>query len=166
MRKGFTLVELLIALIILPIMLIVLNGLFKTLIKDIPRSQKVVQINTSLLNMLKNIQQDINKAKALPETYNEYNQNDKMLLIELPEGMLCYQLKDGKVLRFRLSDNQKDNSIETKYWSVPHAKVEWDVWRKNKTGYAAEVRTYIEHKVYGHWERKMANSHLYFIGIP
>jgi prepilin-type N-terminal cleavage/methylation domain-containing protein len=166
MRKGFTLMEVLIAVIILPIMLIILNGLFKTLIKDIPRSQKVLQTNTSLLNMLKYMQQDINKAKALPEKYNEYSENDKMLLIELPEGMICYQLKDDKVIRRRLTDNQKDNSTETKYWSAPHAKVEWNVWRKDKTGYAVEVRTHIEYKVYGHWERKMANSHLYFVGIP
>jgi len=28
-----------------------------------------------------------------------------------------------------------------------------------------EVQTHIEHKIRGeHWEKKMANSHLYFVG--
>ena len=166
MRKGFTIVELIIIIITLPFMLMILNGLFKTLIKDIPRSHKVVQINTSMLSMLKNMQQDISKAKAIPETYNEHKENDKMLLIELPEVVICYQLKDDKVFRRILTDNHKGSSRETTYWSAPHAKVEWNVWRKERKGYAVEVRTHVEHNVHGHLERKMANSHLYFVGTP
>jgi len=102
MRKGFTLVEVLIAVIVLPFMILILDGLFKTLIKDIPRSYKVVQVNTSLLSMLKEMQQDIDKAKGLPQTYNEYIASNKMLLIDMPEGMICYQLKDDKVFRSML----------------------------------------------------------------
>ena len=70
MRKGFTLIEVLTVVVVLPFLMIVIDGLFKTLIKDIPRSYKVVQANTSLLSVLKEMQQDIDKAKGLPETYN------------------------------------------------------------------------------------------------
>jgi len=165
MRKGFTLMEMLTVVIVLPFMMIVLDGLFRTLIKDIPQSHKVVQENTSLLSMLREMQQDIDKAKGLPETYNEYSAGDKMLLIDLPEGMICYQLKDDKVFRCNLTEMQKSNVAETKYWSVPQAKVQWKVWRKDTSGYAAEVQTYIEYKIRGkHLEKKMANSHLYFVG--
>jgi len=164
MRKGFTLVEVLIAVIVLPFMILILDGLFKTLIKDIPRSYKVVQVNTSLLSMLKEMQQDIDKAKGLPQTYNEYIASNKMLLIDMPEGMICYQLKDDKVFRYNLTEKQKSNVAQTKYWSIPHAIVEWKIRRKDTSGYAVEVRTHIEHKVQGHWEKKMANSHLYFVG--
>jgi prepilin-type N-terminal cleavage/methylation domain-containing protein len=163
MRKGFTLTEVLIAVIVLPFMILILDGLFKTLIKDIPRSYNVVQVNTSLISMLKEMQQDIDNAKGLPKTYKEYTTNDKMLLIDLPEDTICYQQKDGKVYKCNLTKNQKNNIAETKYWSIPHAKVEWKVWRKDMTGYAVEVRTHIEHKVQGHLEKKMANSHLYFV---
>ena len=163
MRKGFTITEVLIAVIVLPFMIIVLDGLFKTLIKDIPRSYKVVQVNTSLLSMLKEIQQDIDKAKGLPESYKEYAAGDKILLIDLPEGMICYQIRDDRVYRLNLTENQKSNIAETKYWSVPHAIIEWKVWRKDMSGYAVEVRTHIEHNVHGHLEKKMANSHLYFV---
>ena len=164
MRKGFTITEVLIAVIVLPFMILILDGLFKTLIKDIPRSYKLVQVNTSLLSMLKEMQQDVDKAKGLPKTYNEYTASDKILLIDLPKGMICYKLKDDKVFRCNLTDKQKSNVAETQYWSVPHAIVKWKVWRKDMTGYAVEVRTHIEHKVQGHWEKKMANSHLYFVG--
>ena len=165
MRKGFTIVEILTAVIVLPFIIVVLDGLFRTLIKDIPRSYQVVQANTSLLSTLKEMQQDIDKAKGLPETYNEYTAGDKMLLIDLSEGMICYQLKDDKVLRYNLTDNQPNNALEQKVWSVPNAKVQWKVWRKDMIGYAVEVRTSIEYKIRGkHLEKKMANSHLYFVG--
>ena len=164
MRKGFTITEVLIAVIVLPFMIIVLDGLFKTLIKDIPRSYKVVQVNTSLLSMLKEIQQDIDKAKGLPKSYKEYTASDKILLIDLPEDVICYQIKDDRVYRLNLTENQKSNIAETKYWSVPHAIVKWKVWRKDTSGYAVEVRTHIEHTIQGHLEKKMANSHLYFVG--
>jgi prepilin-type N-terminal cleavage/methylation domain-containing protein len=165
MRKGFSLVEVLIVVIVLPFIFIVLNGLFRTLLKDIPRSYQVVQANTSLLSMLKEMQQDIDKAKGLPKTYNEYTAGDKTLLIDLPEGMICYQFKDDKVLKYNLTDNQPNNTVEQKVWSVPNAKVKWKVWRKDARGYAAEVQTYIEYRIQGeHLEKKMANSHLYFVG--
>jgi len=165
MRKGFTLVEVLVVLAVLPFLMIVFGGLFNTLIKDIPRSHRVVQENTSLLSMLDQIQKDIDKAKGLPESFDEYTTSDKLLLIELAEGMICYQLKDEKVLRRKLTDNQQSNALEQTVWSVPHAKVKWQVRRENGGGYALEVQTHIEHIVQGHWEKKMANSHLYFVGV-
>ena len=173
MRKGFTLVEMLVVIIVLPFVMLVLDGLFSTLIRDIPRSYRVMQENTSLLSMLEQMQQDIGRAKGLPESFDEYTTSNKLLLIELAEGMICYQLKDDKVLRLRTRDEgrgTRDASIVNRLssvsqsWSMPHAKVEWQVWRKDGGGYAVEVKTHIEHKVQGHWEKKMANSHLYFVG--
>jgi prepilin-type N-terminal cleavage/methylation domain-containing protein len=178
MRKGFTLVEVLIVVIVLPFMMLVLDDFFRTLIKDIPRSYQVVQENASLLSMLEQMQKDIDRAKGLPESFDEYISGDKLLLIELAEGMICYQLKDKKVLRRKLTDNQQSppaagiiqnpallSALGQTVWSVPNAKVEWQVWRKDGDGYAVEVKTHIEHKIRGdHWEKKMANSHLYFVG--
>lgn len=178
MRKGFTLVEVFVVVIILPFIMLVLDDFFRTLIKDIPRSYQTVQENAGLLSMLEQMQKDIDKAKGLPESFGEYTTGDKLLLIELPEGMICYQLKDEKVLRRKLTDNQQINDLGQTVWSIPHAKVEWQVWRKDGDGPptagfdwnpallgAVEVKTHIEHKIRGdHLEKKMANSHLYFVG--
>jgi len=182
MRKGFTLVEVLVVIIVLPFMMLVLNDFFRTLIKDIPRSYRTVQENSSLLSMLDQMQKDIDKAKGLPESFGEYTTGDKLLLIELAEGMICYQLKDEKALtvrRLSLVSRVTGDESRITVWSIPHAKVEWQVWRKDRSvrqlhsnqrrpdgsGYAVEVKTHIEHKIRGeHWEKKMANSHLYFVG--
>ena len=78
--------------------------------------------------------------------------------------MISYQLKDDKVLKYNLTDNQPNIAEEQKVWSVPNAKVQWKVWRKDMSGYAVEVRTHIDYKLKRHLEKKMANSHLYFVG--
>lgn len=164
MRKGFSLVELLVVMVVLSFVLIVLAGLFTTIISDIPRSYRVIQANTSLLSMLEQMHDDIDAAKRLPESFAGHTTNDELLLIELTDAMICYQLKDGEVRRRKLTNAQQGGSEDTTVWSVPHAKVEWQVWRKDDGGYAVEVKTHIEHKIRGHLERKMANSHLYFVG--
>jgi len=164
MRKGFTLMEVLVVIIIIPPLLAVLDGLFSTIISDIPRSCRVAQENTTLLSMLKQFHEDIDAAKELPESFAGHTSNDELLLIELADGVICYQLKDGKVLRRKITADQQEHGEHMKVWSAPHAKIEWQVWRKDRSGYAVEVRTYIAHKVRGHWEKKMANSHLYFVG--
>lgn len=164
MRKGFSLLELLAVLVIFASVSFALAPVFTTVCSDIPRSYRVAQENTSLLNMLGRMQKDIDTAKQLPDSFAGHTTDDKLLLIESADGCICYQLIDGKVLRSRLTNAEQDTGKDTMVWSVPHAKVEWQVWRKNREGYAVEVKTHIDHDVRGHPQKKMANSHLYFMG--
>jgi len=164
MRRGYSLVELLVAMAIFSIVSIVVSKLFTTIISDIPRSYRIVQENTSVLNMLEQMHEDIDLAKGLPESFAEYTTDKDLLLIELPSGIVCYQLKDGKVFRRSLPTAEEDHEEDTKVWSVPNAKIEWQVHRKNGAGYAVEVKTHIEHNVRGLVEEKMAGSYLYFAG--
>ena len=165
MRKGFTLVEMLIVIMTLPFVALVLDGLFNTLLTDIPRSARVLQDNTTVLNMLGQIQQDIDAAKALPDSFAGHTTDDRLLLIELAEGTICYQIEDGRVLRRRLTDTQQDGREEARVWAMPNAKVEWRLWRQQGRGYAVEIKTHIKHKLRKKLQKKMANSHLYFSGV-
>lgn len=162
MRKGFTLVEIIVVIAVLPLVMFVLDGLFSTLLTNIPRSHRVVQENTILLSMIDQMQDDIDNAKGLPASFNEYSASDELILIELEGSVICYQLQDGKVIRKKLTDNDKDESEETT-WSVPYGIIGWKVWRKNGNGYAVEVKTHIEYEIKGHLKKKLANSHLFFV---
>jgi prepilin-type N-terminal cleavage/methylation domain-containing protein len=164
MRRGYTLTELLITLALVSIVSIVVSKLFNTLISDIPRSYRIVQENTSVLNMLEQMYEDVDLARGLPESFAEYTTDKNLLLIELPDGIVGYQLKDDKVLRRSLPTAQEHYEEDTRVWSVPNAKIEWQVRRNNGAGYAVEVKTHIEHNVPGRSEEKMAASHLYFAG--
>ncbi len=78
--------------------------------------------------------------------------------------MICYQLKNDEVLRRKLTDALEEGVEDTKVWSVPHAKAQWQLAIKDDEAYAVEVKTYIEYEVRGHRQEKMANSYLYVVG--
>ena len=164
MRKGYSLTELLVALAIISTVSIVMSKLFNTIISDIPLSYRIVQENTSVLNMLEQMHEDVDLARGLPKSFAEYTTGKDLLLIELPNGIVGYQLKDGKVLRRSLPIAQEHDEEDTRVWSVPNAKIEWQVRRNNSAGYAVEVKTHIERNVRGRSEEKMAGSYLYFAG--
>ena len=164
MRKGFTLVELLILVIVLPFVFLLLDGLFKTIVGEIPMSVRIMQENTSLLSVLGQIQQDTDKALGLPKSFAGQTASNRVLLIELSEGVICYQLKDGQVFRHKLTDTPQAKTEEPRVWSIPHASIEWKVWERNGQGYAVETKTHLEYGRRGQWVKKMAHSHLYFAG--
>ncbi len=164
MRKAFSLIELLTVMVVFAAVSVALAGLFATIITDIPKSYRVVQENTSLLSVLGQMRKDIDRAKALPQSSAGYTTDDDLFLIELPDAMICYQLKNGEVLRRRLTDAREDAGEDTKVWSVPHARVECRLAGKDDKAYAVEIRTHIEYEVRGHRQKKMANSYLYFVG--
>ena len=164
MRKGFTIIEILVVIIVLPFVFLIFNGLFKAIADEIPWSHRIVQENTSLLSMLGQIQQDIDEAKGLPKSFAGQIASDQILLIELAEGVICYQLKEGQVVRHKLTDTPQGKAEDPRVWSIPHASVEWKVWARNGQGYAVETNTHVEYKRRGQWKKKMAHSHLYFAG--
>ncbi|OHB73834.1 MAG: hypothetical protein A2Z25_10215 [Planctomycetes bacterium RBG_16_55_9] len=165
MRKGFTLTEVLVVVIILPFVFVTLDGLFVTLLAEIPRSYRIAQESITLQNMLEQLQQDMDKARGLPVSLAGHTTDDTRILVELPGSAVCYQQLDGQVVRRTLTDTAQDNTGTERAWSLPSTKVQWRVWVKDGRGYAVEVKTHIEYKTRGRWEKKMANAHLFYWGL-
>jgi len=164
MRKGFTFFELLLIIVVLPFVFLLFDGLFKTIAGEIPMSVRLINENTSLLSAFRQIQQDIDQAKDLPKSFAGQTANDQLLLIELSEGVICYKLKDGQVVRQQLADTSQGKAEEPRVWLIPHANIEWKVWERNGQGYAVETNTHLEYGRRGQWIKKMTHSHLYFAG--
>jgi len=163
MRKGYLLVELLTVITILAI----LGGTFVTLsgkiIFGIGRSYRLIQANTSMLNMLGQLRSDVNGGRGFAESFGKYRAGEETLLIESEAGVICYQLKEDEVARYGPADVEGVDE-EVTIWPIRNGKVKWQVWHKGNDGYAMEVQSYIEYKTSGHLQKKMANSHLYFVG--
>ncbi|MBN2312874.1 MAG: type II secretion system protein [Sedimentisphaerales bacterium] len=157
MRKGFTLVEMLVIVIIVPVLFIFLDGLFRTLLADIPRSHRIAQESITLHHLLEQIQEDMDNAEGLPQSVEGFSVNDKQFLIDRPEGVISYQQENDRIVRRQLTGGEK-------VWSLPHTKVAWKIWEKNSQGYAVEVSAHFEYKTCGKWKKTLANSHLFYGG--
>jgi len=94
MRKGFSLIEMLAVMLVLTIVSAALAGLFTSVITDIPRSHRVIQTNTTLLNILEQMQQDINAARGLPESFGADAASNELIFIELEDGVISYEVGD------------------------------------------------------------------------
>jgi prepilin-type N-terminal cleavage/methylation domain-containing protein len=164
MGRGFTLVEILAALVLLTAAMFALAPATRTLVGEIPQSYRIVQANTSVLNMLGRMREDVDGAKGLPESFGRHTSDANMLFIELSDGVICYQLKEGEVLRYRLVGDAGGDSEARTIWPAPNAVIEWRVWRRDGKGYAVEVRFWIDYAFDGRVEKRMGNSHVYFVG--
>jgi hypothetical protein len=164
MRKGFSLIEIIVIIAILPFVFIVTDGLIATMFSDIPRSIKTIQDNSILLDMIEKLQQDVDNAKDLPESIDGYTASNELLLIKLADRIIHYQIKDDTVYRYSFRDTKKIYE-DTRLWSMPDTKIKWQVRRKNDKGYAVEIEHHIEYTLKGHLIKKMANSNMYFVGI-
>jgi prepilin-type N-terminal cleavage/methylation domain-containing protein len=164
MRKGFTLVEMMVVIIILPFVLVLLDGLFGTLLKEMPASWRIAQQSTTLLNLLEQMQQDIDQAKGLPAEFAGRTTGDEQLLIELPDAVIGYQIKEDRITRSRVTDTPADEAEEEKVWSLPDGKVEWHIRQRDGERYAVEVKTHVGQLTRGRVEEKMARAHLFFVG--
>jgi prepilin-type N-terminal cleavage/methylation domain-containing protein len=165
MRNGFTLVEMLAVIIVVTFAFFAFNVIFKDAVVDVPRSTRVVDENTTLLSMMSRMQRDIDSAKGLPEPSAGQVASDKLLLLEMADGTICYQLEDDGVIRHKLMNAELNVADQARTWLLPNSKIEWRIWRKDGIGYAVEVKTHIRYKLREKMEKKMANSHLYFAGI-
>ena len=190
MRKGFTLVEIMVVIIILPFVLFLLDGLFGTLLTEIPRSWRTAQQSSTLLNLLEQIHQDVEEAKGLPAEFAGRTAGDELLLIELPDTIICYQTKEGRITRSKLTIAPGGEAVpalrpagilpaagnkgkmpspreveQERVWSVPNGKIEWQICQKDGQRYAVEIKTHVELKVHGRLEKKMARAHLFYGGV-
>ena len=165
MRRGFTLTEIMVVVIILPFVFFLLDGLFGTLLTEIPRSVRVAQQGSILLNLVEQIHQDVEKAKALPAEFTGRTAGDKLLLVELSDGVIGYQIEEGRVTRSRLANAPPGELEQERAWSVPDGQVEWRVWQKDGRSYAVEVKTHVRLKIRGRMEKKMARAGLFYGGI-
>ena len=164
MRRGFSLVELLVILAVLATVSVPVALLTTTTVGDIPRAYQMSQVNSSMLNAIRQIRKDINNARGLPSSFGKYTSNENTLLIELPNSVICYELADDVIQRCRLTDVKEERPEDTIKWPIRNGKVNWRVRQKDGIGYAVEIETYIEQKNGKRLNKKMANSHLYFAG--
>ena len=161
MRKGFTLIEVLAVVTITPILAVALSGMFRVFVRDIPQGTRLLQQNTSILDMLQNIRRDVDRALALPEQFQDVQTSDHRLLVELPEGMVSYEFREGEVARTELS--QDGAASKQRLWSAPKAAVTWKPWKQGQTTYAVEVHTALKQRIRGKWHDKFTSSHVFFL---
>jgi len=164
MRRGFSIIEMIGLMAFIPAVTFLLTELFRPLLTEIPRSAELVQEYTSLVDALEKIQEDLDRAVALPLPSAARRAGDDVLLVELPEGTVAYELGPGTLTRYGPAEAPADKQGSRMTWSLPNTRIQWRLWQSNQAAYAVEIRSHIEHKLRNRTRKKMANSRVYFVG--
>jgi hypothetical protein len=162
MRRGYLLVEMLVTIFVLVMVMVALDRFFRTFTYDLPRDSRFIQENSTFNNVVSHIRADVASAKALSESVGD-SAEPNSLIMELPGGVISYKFSNGRILRSFVGGATGAASGDM-VWSVPHGRIEWRVWSKDKTGCAVEISTCIEDKSFGQIRKKMANNNLFFAG--
>lgn len=141
-RRAFTLVEMIVVLGVLPIVMLVMSGVFATFVLDVPRAARVVEQDTTVQNMLRRLGRDIEHAKALPQTIGELEAGEDLLLIQQPDALIRYAFGDERIVRTRMAPPDADAG-EDRIWTVPKATVGWRPWRRDGRTVGVAVDSHI-----------------------
>ncbi|MCP4709464.1 MAG: hypothetical protein GY869_12625 [Planctomycetes bacterium] len=173
MRKGFLLVELLWVMALMVILTLVLDSLFLTLARDIPRTHQMLEENSYLQAVLVQMQNDIDGADSLYQTQatseatgNSYNP----IVMELADSTISYQQAEDGIVRCVLEpalpipSDPNEPDPNQRIWPVKYGRLEWQVWMRDDAGYAVEVQTYMEYNVNSITKKRLMNSRVFFLG--
>jgi hypothetical protein len=164
MRKGYLLVEMIVVIAVLVMVMVTLDQFFRTIIYELPRDSRLVQEDVVLLNAVKNIGADVASAKAVSQKADGPNETPS-LVIQQADGVVNYEFENGRILR-RKSGPVQTSLPDEKTWSIPHGKIELRVLNEKRGADAVEIMSCIEYQDLGKTRRKMANSFLFFAGMP
>ena len=162
-REGFAINEMLFMIPVMIVLMMMCTKPIRILTGDLLQGQRDLQANVSVGHMLRTVHNEIERASGLPEYAGVKRAGGRVLLIESVNGIICYELIDGKVIKNRISLEQNSPAQRIDSWPVPNASVNWKVWRHNDMGYAVEVITSIDRKAGGHLHKKLQNSHVFFV---
>lgn len=163
-RKAFTLVETLLLIGVVPVLMIATTSLYATLVRDIPRTTRVLQQNTTMLDMLQQLRADMDRAVGLPSQVGDDRADERTLLIELPEGPVTWRFEDGRVVRTVLTAREGASEAgEQRSWRMRDAVVTWEPWVQDGRPYAIEVHSHVNQRVSSHLMQKFAGTHVFFV---
>lgn len=157
--KGFSIVEMLTICAILVVLLFLLVKPTRALFVDMNHTHKDFNANSTVHDMLRKLQKDIESADSLRQDPGDPN----ALLLKGSEGQIRYKFAGEKVTKTVVDKITKSNGGES-VWTAPHAVIKQRLWQRDGKVYAVEVTKSIERKVLGKWEKKLANSYVYFVG--
>ena len=163
MRSGFTLIELLFCVTLLPFLMLTVSGVYATFIRDIPRTTRLLQQNTTVLDLLRQISGDMDRATGLPEQVEGQTAGEHTLLIEQSGRVFRYQFGNGQVVRTLLQGQSSSVADEERLWRVPDAVIAWRPWVRDGRAYAIEVQARLQERVNGVVRQMLAGSHVFFV---
>ena len=159
-RKGFAIIEMVVTMAVMMVLLFLMVKPTRALFVDMNHMQKDFNANSTVYDMLTKLEKDIERADSLRQDPVDAN----ALLLEGNGRTVRYKFAEGYIKKDVIGNSQQSSNSGESVWTAPHAVIKHRLWDREGKCYAVEVTKSIERKVLGKWEKKLVNSHVYFVG--
>ena len=149
-HHAYALTEMLVIIAALVVLMALSAKPLRMMITEIPRSGRIYQTQNTTNKVMKQLKDDIEKSRRIVDL------QDNLLTLEHQDGRIRYTFSDGQISR-QTSDN---NSGST--WTLPHVKVNTQLWKNNDTPYAVEITTWNQQTGTGRQQIRLKQSFVYF----
>ena len=164
MRRGLTLIELLMTIPVLVIVAMLLSRLFPVLIRDVPRMQRTVHAQSTVQSVLRQLRGDVEAAEALPDAFSGQTAGDRLLLIRHPTCVVSYQIADDQIVRRRQPRGADPSTKATHTWPRDKAEIRIRRWMAGDKAYAVEVQSSVRATRHGQTLYKLATAEVLYPG--
>ena len=166
-RRGVTLLELLAILPLLAMASLLSARLGLAVVQDMPRASRAMGTHDVLLNMIDSLQQNVDAAISVPGSLGGRKTDEKFLVLELPDGMVSYEVGPDEVTcrkhQTGSGDVQDAGTITSKVidsWSLPNTNVSFQRRMLTDSAYAVEVHTSVHIFIGGMPQERFVSSRL------
>jgi prepilin-type N-terminal cleavage/methylation domain-containing protein len=164
-RKGFTLMEMIVMVAILAAVAVVCDSLFHSLLSDVPQAYKTFNSDVTADSIVDKIRKDMDRAVSLPSSFGSMKTDDHLLLIELPESVIGYRKDEKRLVRETLIIPPDQMQQLKDQWNIESLNLHWTIWNYGGTNHALEISTSVNQKAPHRIEKKLMKAHVFFAHI-
>lgn len=163
MRRGFSLIEMLIVIMTIPLIGLVVDRAFRDWAIDAPRGVTLVFRHERLQRVVAEFNDDIDQAVSLSLEDAPQAEGPPVLVIEQPGRQIRYiRLEEG--IRRELRGENLDPNVPAEWeWHLAQANIKWKLWRRGDAVVGLHLETSMTHGRLK--KKKFQNSHLFFTGV-
>ena len=166
MRRGFSLIEMIVVVCTLPLFLVLVSPVFILFNREIPRSTHLVIEQGTVLEVLDQIRRDVDQAKALPRSHGQWSTDERTLLIDKADCAVLYRVAEGKVRRDVIAPGGGPPEPAGE-WALPNVSIRWVLWQEGSNAQAVEVHSHMIYRLRTRDQERLANTHVFFLlGSP
>ncbi len=159
-HSGYSLIEVLIVLMTLPMLILIMDKMFREITLNLPESSEVISQHERLLLCLEAVERDLAEAVSLPQSFDTWQQDDKTLLIQLPELLVAYVHSTTGVTRHTLEPHGEDAK---RFWPMSQAHLAWTRLPDASQSNRVEVTTAVLHT--RRKKQQLKNTRLFYVGV-
>ena len=159
-RKAFSLVEMLIVIMTIPVVMIVVMRMYRTLLDDIPKDNRIINEQLQVDLLLKQLQADFDQATEVMQQTEDEILDANTLVLKSSRQRIIYRREGKRITRSDLNDPHQDGQ-----WDFRYARITWSPQSLSGRTPAVRVECFVPQQQGKRIRDRFARTYLFIAGL-